>query len=84
VEQVELMEYEDREFFDQVMRTARASLTPRQWECLWMQVAGLTQEQVATVLELERSTVARHFGAALGKIQEIAQNDKHNGDDFCI
>ena len=79
MEQVELMEYEDREFFDQVMRTAKVSLTPRQWECLWMQVAGLAQEQVGFVLEISQQTVGEHFRAALGKIAAIAQNDTCNG-----
>ena len=79
MEQVEEMAYEDREFFDQVMVTARASLTPRQWECLLMQIAGFTQEQAGRVLEVNQSTVARHFAAALGKIAEIAQSDMHNG-----
>ena len=67
------LDFEDREIALQVLAAASEQMTKRQVQCLMLcGWHGFTQAEVATVLGVSQSTVARHFNWALEKVMEIA------------
>jgi DNA-binding CsgD family transcriptional regulator len=67
------LNYEDREIVMQVLREGRQHFTDRQFDCLLMCMVGMKQEDVATALGIDQTTVSRHFNWALDKVEELAQ-----------
>lgn len=66
------LDFEDREIALQVLAAASEQMTKRQVQCLLLCCQGYTQAEVADVLGIDQSTVARHFNWALEKVREIA------------
>jgi DNA-binding CsgD family transcriptional regulator len=44
------------------------TLTPRQWDGLWLVAAGMNNRQIAVELNLSENTIETHIGAILGKL----------------
>jgi DNA-binding NarL/FixJ family response regulator len=44
------------------------SLSPRQWDVLWLVVAGMSNRDIAATLTLSENTVEKHVGAVLVKL----------------
>lgn len=44
------------------------TLTPRQWDVLWLVAAGMSNRDIASHMSLSENTVEKHIGAILGKL----------------
>lgn len=66
------VEEEERRLLADVMSEAPKSLTSRQFQCLWLQLLGFNQEEIADLFAIKQQAVSRLIERALESIRRVS------------